>query len=129
MDVEEDLKGIISQGRKFVVNMRILGGKPIWMTVDNLNLAKRVVELIHLYIAALECLPADHPDVPDLLEELRDGEFKQVVLQALESDTATELLQPPAANYFTAAEVPEGTIRAKFFFCLMYRGNQRIIYG
>ena len=115
MDVEEDRRGIIPRGRKFVVNMRLPGGKTIWMTVDNLNSAKRIVEIIHLYVAGFKALPADHRDVAGLLEEFRNVDFKQVVLQALESDT-TELLQPPAANNFTAAEVLEGTIRAKLFF-------------
>ncbi len=86
-----------------------------WITVDDRNSAKRIVERIDLYVAGFKALPDDHPDVPGLLEEFRNGEFKQVVLQALESDT-TELLQPPAANNFTAAEVPEGTIRVKLFF-------------
>ena len=88
--MEEDRRGIIPRNNKFVVNMRLPGGKRIYTTVDDFNSAKRIVERIDLYIAGFKALPADHPDVPGLLEEFRNGEFKQVVLQALESDT-TEL--------------------------------------
>jgi hypothetical protein len=85
MDVEEDrIRGIIRRHDKFIVNMRLPGGKKTWITVDNLNSAKRIVEIIDLYVAAFNALPDDHPDVPGLLEEFRSvREFTQVVLQEL----------------------------------------------
>ena len=101
--------------RQIVANMRIPGGKPIWILVDDLNSAKRIVEWIDLYVAAFKALPADHPDVPGLLEKFRNGEFKQLVLQALESEI-DYLQQEAGAIQSTAAEVPEGTIRAMLFF-------------
>ena len=112
MDVGEGRRGIIRRGDKFVVNMRLPGGKKTWIAVDNLNSAKRIVEIIDLYVAGFKALPDDHPDVPGLLEKFRSVQiFKQVVLQELQSET--NYLQPGAGVIqSTAAEVPEGTIRA-----------------
>jgi hypothetical protein len=119
MDVEEDrIRGIIPRGGKFVVNMRLPGGKTTWIAVDKMNSAKRIVEIIDLYVAGFKALPDDHPDVPGLLEEFRSvGEFKQVVLQELQSETDC-LQQGAGVIQSTAAEVPEGTIRAMLFFVL-----------
>ena len=121
MDVGEGRKGIRRRGYKFVVNKRVPGGKKTWITVDNFTSAKRIVEIIDLYVAGFKALPKDHPDVPGLLEEFCSlQEFKQVVLQELQSET--NYLQPGAAVIqSTAAEVPEGTIRAMLvFFCFCF---------
>jgi hypothetical protein len=125
MDVKEDrIRGIMPRGRKFVVNMRLPGGKTTWISVDNLNWAKRIVEIIDFYVVAFRALRADHPDVPGLLEEFRRvREFEQVVLQALESET-NYLQQGAGVIQSTVAEVPEGTIRAMLFFFGLF-GVQR----
>jgi hypothetical protein len=118
MDVEEDrIRGIIPRGGKFVVNMRLPGGKTTWIAVDKMNSAKRIVEIIDLYVAGFKALPDDHPDVPGLLEKFGNGEFKEVVLEELQLET-DYLQQGARVIQSTAAEVPEGTIRAMLFFVL-----------
>jgi hypothetical protein len=131
MDVEEDrIRGIRRRRGKFVVNMRVPGVKKMWMTVPDLNAGKRIVEIIDFYVAAFKALPDNHPDVPGLLEVFRSVEFKQLVLQELQSQT-NYLQQGAGVIHSTAAEVPEGTIRAMLFFlvCLVYRGHRRSLYG
>ena len=119
MDVDADRRGIIPRGRKFVVHRRLPGGKKTWIPVANMETAKRIVEIIDLYVAGFKALGDDHPDVPGLLEEFRSKGFKQVVLQELESET-NYLQQEAGVIQSTAAEVPEGTIGAMLFFLFLF---------
>ena len=115
MDVDEDRRGIIPRGRKFVVHMRLPGGKKTWIPVANMETAKRIVKIIKIYVTGFKALGDDHPDGPGLLDEFRSAEFKQVVLQALESETDF-LQQEGGVNQSTTAEVPEGMIREVLIF-------------
>ena len=79
--------------RKPAVEVRLPGRKEkFWWVVDDVETAKRLVNLVYLYIDREKGFPPDHPDFPHL-QAFRKKEFEVFIWEEFQAQEATKLPQ------------------------------------